>query len=488
MQESYKDDQASEYESLFQEIARGAVGKVNKRLSRGLSPDCRDEKARTPLIVASEIGNTSLIGMLIGHGADKDATDVDGETGLFKAARKGDLEMASFLLSQGANPHISNNEGLTASGIAQKNGHGELAAFLLAESAKDKEMPQPDDSPAPPSAAIPVAETSETESRYSKGDSDLDTDKSVNDREDGRTAPETPTPNLVVEGPMGSRYNETASVENTQTNPIETILTFVMGMVMPGTANPRLMFDLLCQGALERFRGRTINEAAQDIQLIVLSAVSNILMFLGYYLLVVFFDKNPANAFSRNPKKQTSLNELAQQKGMPFTRQRLSECVRCAALDMELRKTGLHLDSLTYYHYAEISKLPKLKDQIALAQVAELQRLTAGEVKERVRKKLGKISSEDKIMAKAVMRNVGDILRILTDEETQNFLKDKERVKAAFEPTESTAFLGNIRKLKKNIPTAQALFTDLEPNLSDLLIEYTCQDEEVDVEVEEDSQ
>jgi hypothetical protein len=376
--------------------------------------------------VASEIGNTSLIGMLIGHGADKDATDVDGETGLFKAARKGDLEMARFLLSQGANPHISNNEGLTASGIAQKNGHDELAAFLLAESVepatiKDKEMPQPGDSSAPPAAEIPVAETSETESRDSEGDSDLDTDNSVNDQEDERTAPETPTPNLVVEGPMGSRYNETASVENTQTNPIETILTFVMGMVMPGTANPRLMYDLLRQGALERFRGRTINEAAQDIQLIVLSAVSNILMFLGYYLLVVFFDKNPANAFSRNPKKQTSLNELAQQKGMPFTRQRLSECVRCAALDMELRKTGLHLDSLTYYHYAEISKLPKLKDQIALAQVAELKRLTAGEVKDSVRKRLGKISSEDKIIAKAVMRNVGDILRIVTDVPDVNY-------------------------------------------------------------------
>jgi hypothetical protein len=204
--------------------------------------------------------------------------------------------------------------------------------------------------------------------------------------------------------------------------------------------------------------------------------------------LVVFFDKNPAKAFSRNPKKQTSLNELAQQKGMPFTRQRLSECVRCAALDMALRRMGLHLDSLTYYHYAEISKLPKLQDQIALAQLVELQRLTAGEVKERVGKQLGKISSEDKRIAKAVMRNVGDILRMLTDEETQDFLKDKERMKAAFEPTESTALLGNIRKLKKKIPVTEALFTDLEPSLLDLLREYTHQDEGVDVEVEEDSE
>jgi hypothetical protein len=350
------------------------------------------------------------------------------------------------------------------------------------------EIPVSDDGPGVPPAAIPIAEASETASAYTEVGSESSNDKSVDNRDDEGTAPAKANHNPVVEAPKGSGNDKKTSVENTHTNPIEAILTFVMGMVMPGVANPRLMYDLLCQGALERFRGRTINEAAQDIHIIVLSAVSNILMFLGYYILVAFFDKDPTKAFSRNPKKQVSLNELAQQKGMPFTRQRLSECVRCAALDMALRQMGLHLDSLTYYHYAEAVKLPKLKDQIALAQLAELQRLTAGEVKERVGKQLGKTSSEDKRIAKAVMRNVGDILRLLTDEETQDFLKDKERMKAAFEPTESTALLGNIRKLKKKIPVTEALFTDLEPSLLDLLREYTHQDEGVDVEVEEHSE
>lgn len=566
----------SDCELLLEAEGRGAIGQVEKHLSRGVSSDCRDEKGRTPLIRACASGKTAMAAVILRYNPNVNLVDEIGYTALISAAFNGHMEAVKLLMSNGADPTIRNDENLTASEAAAEMGFPEVATYLsaqeaafstrietsenpdddgpttdgpagvslpaaaamaaspeprtivpeldldampsVAESPYFKALQEPDttiegrkqeaeaqpqkgesesavtdipvsyDDPGVAPVARPVAETPETASTYTEVDSESSTDKSVNNREDEGKAPVKPSPNSVVEAPKGSGNDQKASAENTRTNPLESILTFVMGMVMPGVANPRLMYDLLCQGTLERFRGRTINEAAQDIQIIVFSAVSNILMFLGYYLLVAFFDKNPAKAFSRNPKKQTSLNELAQQKGMPFTRQRLSECVRCAALDMALRKMGLHLDSLTYYHYAEISKLPKLKDQIALAQLAELQRLTAGEVKERVGKQLGKISSEDKRIAKAVMRNVGDILRLLTDEETQDFLKDKERMKAAFEPTESTALLGNIRKLKKKIPVTEALFTDLEPSLLDLLREYTHQDKVVDVEVEQESE
>lgn len=514
MRERFIRGRMSECEQLFDAIGKGAIGQMDKLLSRDVSTDCRDQKGKTPLMKASAAGKPAMAVVLLRNKANVNAVDDDGNTALMEAAHGGHLDVIKLLMSHGADASGRNNEGLTALDIAQKSGHHEVAAFLSAQSAgstltpKEVTSTDPDDDgpttdgPAGAAGSVPVAAAmiplsepqsyvqeldlealpSVAESPYFKAQQEPD--MTTEDRKQEAEA----HPNPVVEAPEGSGNDQKASVETTHTNPIETILTFVMSMVMPGVANPRLLYDLLCQGALERFRGRTINEAAQDIQIIVFSAVSNILMFLGYYLLVVFFDKDPAKAFSRNPKKQTSLNELAQQKGMPFTRQRLSECVRCAALDMALRRMGLHLDSLTYYHYAEISKLPKLQDQIALAQLVELQRLTAGEVKERVGKQLGKISSEDKRIAKAVMRNVGDILRMLTDEETQDFLKDKERMKAAFEPTESTALLGNIRKLKKKIPVTEALFTDLEPSLLDLLREYTHQDEGVDVEVEEDSE
>jgi hypothetical protein len=295
--------------------------------------------------------------------------------------------------------------------------------------------------------------------------------------EPGSTAPGDSTGTAVWQG---------VSMEKTQTTPLMAILNRFTGMVAPGTTNPDWLYSMSKQGVLDGFRGRTINEVAQDIKFIVVAALSNTLMFIGYYLLAVFFDNDASKAFAKSPKKQTSLNELASQKGMPFTRQRLAECVRSAALDMELRKMGLHLDSLTFYHYAEISNLPRLEDQITLAQEVEARKLTPGEVLERVQKLLGKSSSEDKRLGKSVIRNVGDLLRLATDEQTQDFFKDKDRVKAAFGPTETTALLGSIRELKKKIPASEALFRDLEPTLVDLLVEYTNQDKVVDVHAEGD--
>jgi hypothetical protein len=283
---------------------------------------------------------------------------------------------------------------------------------------------------------------------------------------------------------VGNAGGQGGSFQKTQTTPLMGILNQVTGVVAPGTSSPSSLYTMSKQGVLDAFRGRTIHEAAQDIQLIVVAALSNTLMFIGYYLLAVFFDNDPNKALAKNPKKQTSLNELASQKSMPFTRQRLAECVRSAALDMELRKMGLHLDSLTFYHYAEISNLPRLEDQIALAQEVEAKKLTPGEVLDRVQKFLGKSSSEDKRLGKAVMKNVGDLLRLATDAQTQDFLKDKDRVKEAFGPTETTALLGSIRTLKKKMPASEALFKDLEPTLVELLVEYTREDEVVEIQGE----
>jgi hypothetical protein len=284
----------------------------------------------------------------------------------------------------------------------------------------------------------------------------------------------------------GTAVGQGVSMEKTQTTPLMAILNRFTGVVAPGTTTPSSLYSMSTQGVLDGFRGRTINEVAQDIRLIVVAALSNTLMFIGYYLIAVFFDNDAKNAFAKNPKKQTSLNALASQKGMPFTRQRLAECVRSAALDMELRKMGLHLDSLTFYHYAEISNLPRLEDQIALAQEVEARKLTPGEVLDRVQKLLGKSSSEDKRLGKSVMKNVGDLLRLATDAQTQDFFKDRGRVRAAFGPTETTALLGSIRELKKKIPASEALFRDLEPTLVDLLVEYTHEDKVVDVHTEGD--
>ena len=52
----------TEIELLFDDVEKGAVGKADKRLSRGkVSTDCRNEKGVTPLIKASAAGNASFV-------------------------------------------------------------------------------------------------------------------------------------------------------------------------------------------------------------------------------------------------------------------------------------------------------------------------------------------------------------------------------------------------------------------------------------------
>ena len=60
-------------------------------LQLGVSIEVADVKGCTPLIVASQYGQTMLVGYLIGKGASLFVTDREGDTALHWAAFKGDL-------------------------------------------------------------------------------------------------------------------------------------------------------------------------------------------------------------------------------------------------------------------------------------------------------------------------------------------------------------------------------------------------------------
>ena len=127
---------SSQYgQQIFDAVAKGATGKLDKLLSRSVgSPDCRDSQGRTPLIVAAEAGNTAMVGVLIRYAADVNAVDADSETALMKAAYSGHLDVAELLVSKMAALDIRNNEGLSAVEIAQEMEHEPVVAFLSGQS------------------------------------------------------------------------------------------------------------------------------------------------------------------------------------------------------------------------------------------------------------------------------------------------------------------------------------------------------------------
>ena len=91
----------------------------------------------------------------------------------------------------------------------------------------------------------------------------------------------------------------------------------------------------------------------------------------------VFFDSDECLAFSRNPYKDTSINDLANRDDIPFTRQRLTDCIKAAAVDMELRKRGHHYEHVHFEHLGQLARLKKQEQRLKKAQEANDNKLTS---------------------------------------------------------------------------------------------------------------
>ncbi len=135
MRERFIRGKISDSEQLFGAVAKGAVGQVEKLLSRGVSPDCRDDKSGSPLIVAAGLGFTAVVAVLIRHNADSKAVDAIGYTPLMAAASNGHIEVVKLLVSNGADLEIRNKENLTASDVAKEMGFPEIVTYLSAQEA-----------------------------------------------------------------------------------------------------------------------------------------------------------------------------------------------------------------------------------------------------------------------------------------------------------------------------------------------------------------
>jgi len=97
-------------------------------------------------------------------------------------------------------------------------------------------------------------------------------------------------------------------------------------------------YDMYLNGAFNGLYKATVDTITKDIQGLVITTIFHAYLLIGYYLLAVFFDNDESKAFSKNPYKETSLNDLAKRDDIPFARQKLTDCIKAAAVDMELNK------------------------------------------------------------------------------------------------------------------------------------------------------
>jgi ankyrin repeat protein len=66
--------------------AGAAESVINLLLGRGAQIDAADDRGRTALMTAAELGHAEVVGMLVGRGADRTVRDKSGKTALDLAA------------------------------------------------------------------------------------------------------------------------------------------------------------------------------------------------------------------------------------------------------------------------------------------------------------------------------------------------------------------------------------------------------------------
>uniref|UniRef100_A0A672F2N3 Uncharacterized protein n=1 Tax=Salarias fasciatus TaxID=181472 RepID=A0A672F2N3_SALFA len=95
---------------------------------RSLTPPCRAQEEQTPLHIASRLGKTEIVQLLLQH--------MNGYTPLHIAAKKNQMDIARVLLQYGADTTVLTKQGVTPLHLAAQEGHADMAALLIGKGAQ----------------------------------------------------------------------------------------------------------------------------------------------------------------------------------------------------------------------------------------------------------------------------------------------------------------------------------------------------------------
>ena len=120
---------------LLNTVKESKKGEVANWLNQGAQVNVKDDRGRTPLMVAAYCGNEEIVELLFGYGAAVEARDGNGYTALIIAADKGKEKIVELLLGHSAAVDVKNRLGSSALMRASSNGHKDVVGALLAKGA-----------------------------------------------------------------------------------------------------------------------------------------------------------------------------------------------------------------------------------------------------------------------------------------------------------------------------------------------------------------
>ena len=116
---------------LHYAIQQGLSDRLDMLLAQGTNTEERDSLERTPLHIATIIGNEEFVLKLLSAGASMEARDFEGLSALHIASILGNLNIMRMLISEKTNINAKDKNGSTALHYAAANGDLRLVKLLL---------------------------------------------------------------------------------------------------------------------------------------------------------------------------------------------------------------------------------------------------------------------------------------------------------------------------------------------------------------------
>ncbi len=110
-------------------LRSGEVHQLRAMLDQGLSPNARDARGNTPLMLAAVYGDLGSLGLLLDRGAEVNAVNAAGATALMRASY--DYEKTRLLLERGAEVNVRSGLGNTPLMLAARPWNSHRTVELL---------------------------------------------------------------------------------------------------------------------------------------------------------------------------------------------------------------------------------------------------------------------------------------------------------------------------------------------------------------------
>jgi hypothetical protein len=446
MAQALEDWKQSDIGKMFEAAKKGATGEVENLLAKGISPDSRDDKERTPLIIAAEHGNADMVEMLLNQGADVNAVDVDGDTPLTAASYGGHIDVVKLLVANGAPLYHRNNEGSTALKIAQEMEVSAVTAFLSAHSITPTAL-----------AEAAVSQKPEPQSYVNEAGLDLSPDPTTENRESEETPEEDESDfdaDSTDEGlsedevlPKMTRARDDVIVKSTGKRPVtpNNILA---------ENEERIEFD-----ALDNKQVRNINEKIKGV-------LDKAGFGVGDYVIDTVFKGNPMAVLKPRSQENKRWRKLKKHPDWIIDPRRLTELIGgCAARRLCLAE-GIDVSPFSLSHFIELYYAKDLKLILTLAEEASTNNYTVRQLKRAVEEL--REHEDDHDPGKEIIKTLDQPVPLLEDPDLMALCSDKDRVLEELSKAERKKIRALIKSRKPGLDEWKNLMDTFEEILSKL--------------------